>query len=110
MLVDAAFPCPSPLAGPDDFGGVVLSAESLLVEGSPGDPREPGTRMAMATGLAEHIGILRASPDLASSAGAGPSWSRYHAGPWPTPHDSIFDFTVTPRPRSNRRFPLYQSA
>jgi len=96
MLVDAAFPCPAPLSGPDDFEGVVLSAETLLVEGSPGDAREPGTRMAMMTGLAEHIDILRARPDLVSTAGSGPAWCRYHAGPWPTPHDTIFDFTVTP--------------
>ena len=96
MLVDAAFPCPTPLSGPDEFGGVVLSAETPLVEGSPGDVREPGTRMAMATGLAQHIGILRASPELASIAGSGPAWCRYRGGPWPTPHDTIFDFAVTP--------------
>jgi len=47
-------------------------------------------------GLAEHIGILRASPDLPSRAGSGPAWCRYQAGPWPTPHDMIFDVTVTP--------------
>jgi len=75
---------------------VVPSAETLLVEGSPGDPREPGTRMAMLKGLAEHIDILRAGRDLVSTAGSGPAWCRYHAGPWPTPHDTIFDFTVTP--------------
>lgn len=29
-------------------------------------------------------------------AGPGPAWCRYQAGPWPTPHDPVFDFTGTP--------------
>ena len=29
-------------------------------------------------------------------AGAGPSWCRYQAGPWPIPHDTLVDFRSTP--------------
>ncbi len=34
---------------------------------------------------------------LAARLGAsGPAWTRYGDGPWPRPHDPIFDFRVTP--------------
>jgi hypothetical protein len=96
LLGEAGFPCPTPLSGPDVIGELVLSAEAMLREGSPGDARDPRTRVALVTGLAEHIELLRAHPGLTSVAGRGPAWCRYQDGPWPTPHDSIFDFTRTP--------------
>jgi Ser/Thr protein kinase RdoA (MazF antagonist) len=96
LLGEAGFPCPTPLSGPDVIGELVLSAEAMLLEGSPGDARDPRTRVALVTGLAEHIELLRAHPGLTSVAGRGPAWCRYQDGPWPTPHDSIFDFTRTP--------------
>ena len=96
LLVGAGFPCPTPLSGPDVVGNLVLSAETMLREGSPGDARDPRTRFALVTGLADHIELLRADPDLPAVAGKGPAWCRYQDGPWPTPHDSIFDFTRTP--------------
>ena len=35
-------------------------------------------------------------PDLVARLGPGPAWTRYHGGPWPLPHDPIFDFSRTP--------------
>ncbi len=32
---------------------------------------------------------------LASRLGPGPSWTRYAGGPWPEPHDPVFDFSTT---------------
>jgi hypothetical protein len=96
LLDEAGFPCATPLSGPDVVGDLVLSVEAMLREGSPGDARDPNTRLALVMGLAEHIELLRAGPRLASGAGLGPAWCRYQNGPWPTPHDSIFDFTRTP--------------
>ena len=95
-LFEAGFPCPSPLAGPVVFEGVVFSVETLMERGGRGDGREPGTRLAIAGGLVEHMRILREVPGLASLALPGPAWCRYQAGPWPVPHDTIFDFEVTP--------------
>jgi hypothetical protein len=97
LLDEAGFPCPTPLSGPDVVGELVLSAETMLREGTPGDARDPRTRVALVSGLAEHIDLLRAHPELTSVAGRGPAWCRYQDGPWPTPHDSIFNFTRTPR-------------
>lgn len=94
-LVDAGFPCPVPLAGPDEVDGRVLTAETLLVGEQP-NGRDPGIRRLLADGLARHIEILRARPDLVGRAGSGPSWCRYQGGPWPVPHDTIVDFRSTP--------------
>jgi hypothetical protein len=96
VLYEAGFPCPSPLAGPDVVEGVVLSAETLMERGDRGEGREPRTRLAIVRGLLEHMQILREVPGLASLALPGPAWCRYQAGPWPVPHDTIFDFEVTP--------------
>jgi Ser/Thr protein kinase RdoA (MazF antagonist) len=91
VLAAAGFPCPVPLAGPDEIEGRVLTAETLLVGTRP-DGRDPAIRRLLAEGLARHIGILRARPDLVPRAGSGPSWCRYHGGPWPVPHDTLVDF------------------
>jgi hypothetical protein len=94
VLAGAGFPCPVPLAGPDDVDGRVLTAETLI-EGASPDGRNPGTRRLLAHGLARHIDILRARPDLIARAGRGPSWCRYQGGPWPVPHDTFVDFSST---------------
>jgi len=94
VLAAAGFPCPVPLAGPDEYDGRVLSAETLIVGARP-DGRDPETRRLLADGLARHIDILRTRPDLVERAGVGPSWCRYQGGPWPTPHDTLVDFEST---------------
>jgi hypothetical protein len=93
VLATAGFPCPVPLAGPDEVDGRVLTAETLIVGDRP-DAREPAVRRLLAAGLAGHIEILRAQPDLVRRAGGGPSWCRYQLGPWPVPHDTLVDFDV----------------
>jgi Ser/Thr protein kinase RdoA (MazF antagonist) len=90
VLAAAGFPCPVPLAGPDEVEGRVLTAETLLVGAMP-DGRDPAVRRLLADGLARHIEILRARPDLVPRAGRGPSWCRYQDGPWPVPHDTLVD-------------------
>ncbi|HEY0240220.1 MAG TPA: hypothetical protein VGC37_16415 [Friedmanniella sp.] len=94
VLVDADFPCPVPLAGPDEVDGRVLTAETLVVGARP-DGRAPATRRLLAEGLARHIEILRTRPGLVERAGTGPSWCRYQGGPWPVPHDTLVDLTST---------------
>ena len=95
LLAAAAYPCPVPLAGPDEVEGRVLTAETLI-EGEVPDGRDPTTRRLLAEGLVRHIELLRGQPELRRGAGAGPSWCRYQAGPWPVPHDTIVDFRSTP--------------
>jgi len=94
VLAAAGFPCPVPLAGPDQVDGRVLTAETLIVGGAP-DGRDPAIRRLLADGLAHHIELLRDIPELVRGAGTGPSWCRYQSGPWPVPHDTLVDFTVT---------------
>ena len=95
LLTFAAFPCPTPLAGPDEVEGRVLTAETLI-EGEIPDGRDPANRRLLAEGLVRHIELLRGEPDLLRRAGPGPSWCHYQAGPWPVPHDTIVDFRLTP--------------
>jgi hypothetical protein len=95
LLSAANFPCPAPLSGPDEIDGRVLTAEVLLAGEVP-DGRNPVNRRLLAAGLARHIDLLRGRPDLLMRVGQGPSWCHYQDGPWPTPHDPIVDFRVTP--------------
>jgi Ser/Thr protein kinase RdoA (MazF antagonist) len=94
-LAEAGYPCPVPLAGPDEVDGRVLTAETLLAGARP-DGRDPAIRRLLAEGLARHIELLRARPELVARAGSGPSWCRYRGGPWPVPHDTLVDFRSTP--------------
>ena len=94
-LVSAHFPCPLPLAGPEEVDRRVLTAETLMTGARP-DGRAPTTRRLLAGGLSQHIEILRARPDLVPRAGTGPSWCQYQSGPWPVPHDTLVDFRSTP--------------
>ncbi len=94
LLVAADFPCPAPLAEPDEVDGLVVTAETLIV-GSPPDGRDAADRRLLADGLARHIRLLQDRPDLVGRAGPGPSWCHYQAGPWPVPHDTSLDFSTT---------------
>lgn len=94
-LAAAGFPCAVPLAGPDEVEGRVLTAETLI-DGRTPDGHDPADRRLLAEGLAGHIQVLRAQPDLLSRVGPGPSWCRYQSGPWPVPHDTLVDFRSTP--------------
>ncbi len=94
VLVAAHFPCPTPLSGPDEFDGHVLTVETLIVGAVP-DGRDAAVRRLLAEGLARHIELLRPRPDLVEQAGPGPSWCHYQAGPWPVPHDTLVDFSTT---------------
>ncbi len=95
-LAGAGFPCPRPIAAPARLDGVVVSVETMLEGGRVVSGREPRVRRAMAAGLAEHVAILSTCAGLAESIGAPPAWCGYHGGPWPVPHDDVFDFTHTP--------------
>ena len=94
LLVAGRFPCPTPLSGPDEVDGHVVTVETSIV-GSVPDGRDAGHRRLLANGLARHITLLRAQPDLVERAGPGPSWCHYQSGPWPVPHDTLVDFTTT---------------
>lgn len=96
VLADAGFPAPRPLCDTAEFEGLVLTTEELVTAGSRGDGRVPAVRRALAEGLASHVAILRSRPEIVAAAGPGPAWCRYQDGPWPEPHDSIFDFAGTP--------------
>jgi hypothetical protein len=94
LLAEADFPCPFPLAGPDQREGRVLTAETLI-GGTMPNGRDPAVRQLLAEGLFRHINLLRDQSDLVQRAGPGPSWCHYQRGPWPVPHDTIVDFRST---------------
>jgi hypothetical protein len=96
ILAEAGFPAPCPIRDTTEFEGLILTTESLVTAGSPASARVPAVRRALAEGLASHVAILRSRPELVASVGFGPAWCRYQDGPWPVPHDPIFDFSETP--------------
>lgn len=97
LLADAGYPCPTPLSEPASTDGLTATIETLLDDGAPGDAHQEGTRTAIATSLAEQMQQLRALPAaLRKALRDPPAWAIYQQGPWPTPHDPIFDFTTTP--------------
>jgi Ser/Thr protein kinase RdoA (MazF antagonist) len=91
-LVEAGYPCAGPLWGPARWGTHVVSVESLLTCGGPADTEPAAIRAAMATSLAEQVQILR-QVDVADRLAPPPAWTVYRHGPWPAPHDVLFDFT-----------------
>jgi hypothetical protein len=96
VLADAAYPCPRPLDDPVHVGGRVVTLETRLDHGERGDAHRPETRRAMAEALVRQVEILRVVPAAGSALAHPPAWAAYEAGPWPTPHDPMFDFSVTP--------------
>jgi Ser/Thr protein kinase RdoA (MazF antagonist) len=94
------YPCPEPLDGPVLIDGRTVTVESLLADGTVEDARRPPIRQAMAVSLAEQVELLAEVPGgtgaLASRLGPGPAWTRYAGGPWPEPHDPVFDFSTSP--------------
>ena len=95
-LADMGYPCPEPLDGPATTDGLTAVVETLCSDGQPGNSHEPNTRRAMAHALFEQLQLLRGTAIDSLIAGA-PAWAHYERGPWPQPHDPIFDFTTTPR-------------
>ncbi len=94
VLADAGYPCPLPLDGPAVSAGHIATIEAWLDGGEPGNAHQPVIRKTMAKSLAMQPEILRAMPaDIL--ARNPPAWASYAGGPWPTPHDPIFDFTKT---------------
>jgi len=93
----SGYPCPRPIAGPVRRDGQVVTVQSFLGGGTQPDAQQPQVRRLFAASLAEHVEILRGlPPDLVARLGPGPAWTRYRGGPWPVPHDPIFDFSRTP--------------
>jgi len=97
-LASTGYPCPEPVDGPVTRGEHVVTIETLLERGAPADGQVPAIRRALAGAFVEHIRLLREVEHVAARLPAGPAWTRYEDGPWPTPHDPIFDFTSTPAP------------
>lgn len=83
-----------PLDGPADTAGRTATVETLLPAGDVGDARDPAMRRTMATSLVEQVALLQAVPAAAGSTDP-PAWARWQHGPWPAPHDPIFDLTIT---------------
>jgi hypothetical protein len=94
VLADAGYPCPSPLDGPAVSAGHTATIEAWLDGGEPGNAHQPEIRKTMAKSLAMQPEILRTTPaDILAKD--PPAWASYARGPWPTPHDPIFDFNKT---------------
>lgn len=95
-LADARFPVPVPVAGPLDVDGRWVSVETLISGGEEPDGHDPALGRQIAGEFARHVTLLRRVPGLVAAVGTPPAWCRHAGGPWPTPHDTIFDFRVTP--------------
>lgn len=96
ILADGGYPCPLPLSEPFIVDGRVSVIETLLTQGVDEDARQPKLRRALVSSLLEHIDLLRDQPAIARRLVTRPAWTEYRGGPWPRPHDSIFDFSTTP--------------
>lgn len=95
-LADHGYPAPRPIDGPAVFDGHTFAVEELRETGTPADGHDPVVRNALAASLAEQVDILGGAGDRAVGLTVRPAWAIYDHGPWPTPHDPIFDFTTTP--------------
>lgn len=96
-LARRGYPAPAPIDGPTVYDGHPAVIESLLDSGAGADGHDPVVRRALARSLADQIGLLAGAGALAAGLTARPAWAIYDHGPWPTPHDPIFDFTSTPQ-------------
>jgi Ser/Thr protein kinase RdoA (MazF antagonist) len=94
-VAEHGYPAPRPIDGPLMLDGHTAVIEALLDVGSAADAHDPVVRQALAASLAEQIRIL-SDMELPTALTVRPAWAVYDNGPWPTPHDPIFDFTTTP--------------
>lgn len=95
-LVDHGYPAPVPLAGPAVLDGHTAVVESLLDTGSRADAHDPAVREALVGSLVEQVRLLAGVRDQLAGLTVRPAWAVWDGGPWPVPHDPIFDFTTTP--------------
>lgn len=95
-LAACGFPCPTPLDGPAVTDDHVAVIETLLDIGQVGDVRVDVTRRAAAEALAAQVGLVGHFPAAVAALSDPPAWARHREGPWPEPHDGIFDFSKTP--------------
>jgi hypothetical protein len=97
LLARAGYPCPAPLDGPAVTAGLTATTETWLDGGAPGNAHRAPVRRALARSLAEQVELLRSLPTHHRDAlRHPPAWAVHQHGPWPAPHDPIFDFTTTP--------------
>jgi hypothetical protein len=96
VLAKGGYPCPEPLSGLIRVDGRTAVVETLLDQGADEDARRPDLRRALASSLLRHIDLLRDHPAIGRRLVTRPAWTEYRGGPWPTPHDTIFDFSTTP--------------
>lgn len=96
LLAAHRYPCPNPLDGPAPTDDRLAVIETLLDVGETGDIRQPAIRRAAAESLALQVSLLGEMSSTAAALTDPPAWARHRDGPWPRPHDSIFDFTDTP--------------
>lgn len=95
-LADAGYPCPAPLDTPATTAGRLGLIEELPDVGAIADIRQEPIRRAAIASLAEQIDLLCALPEQAGALTDPPAWDRFRQGPWPLPHDTIFDFSRIP--------------
>lgn len=93
-LAAAGFACPVVIDGPSSTRGVLAVVEQAMSCTSSGSPHDAATRAAIAGGLAVQIELLRDVDGSALITGR-PAWANWDSGAWPTPHDSIFDFSTS---------------
>jgi hypothetical protein len=94
-VAQRGYPAPLPIDGPSILDGHVATIERLLDEGVVADAHDPLVRRALAVSLAEQIRIL-GDMELPTALTVRPGWAVYDNGPWPAPHDPIFNFATTP--------------
>jgi hypothetical protein len=99
-LWEVGFPCPQPLAGPAEFAGNWVSAETLVAGGA-ALTDEPQAPELYAAALAR---LIRAAPrvDALPTLLPPPAWAHWdHAEPglWPRPDGIDVDLNLEPDPR-----------
>jgi hypothetical protein len=91
-LAQAGFPCPRPLAGPDQLGGLLVTAEELVAGGQQlGGQADAAWLFA---GLLAELVRLAPPPSAVPPLGPSPpwvGWDRQGAGLWPEADDLDVD-------------------
>jgi hypothetical protein len=95
----AGFPCPQPLAGPDQSGSLLMTAEEYI----PGaEPRSPaGGRLVTSARLLQRLVAL--APPASACRGLDPAppwagWDHDQPGLWPLPDDLDCDLNAAAGP------------